>query len=556
MTQNNHNENTPLLHPGRSYEADTTSINSYDSGHITILTSRSRSILSDDGDNDDNNKFINNEDEEDDIVAKRLNGVSLYVILLGLWIGVSLSSLDSSIVATIYAVIGSEFKRISDIFGRKNAMLFAVSFFFIGSYLCGASTSIWYLVIARCIAGIGGGGINTLTTVIISDLVPLRERGKYQGYGNIAYGLGSVVGAPIGGFLTDTIGWRYCFYINLPFLLITLYVTTCLLTNYNLEENKEEQDMKLWQRLKKIDYAGAFTIVTAVVAFLIATSLGGNIRPWSDPLVVSCLIASAVLLVLFCIVEANWATNPLMPWPIISSRTPLSCSLANFWIVMANTAVIYITPLYFQGLLGYTPTQAGLYYIPKVIFISLGSVFCGLYMSRTGEYLKITILGAFVCLGSMIMYTFWTPSTSLAVQLLCICGDGLSLGVVITTTLIAMLSCVGSKEMATITSMSYLFRSAGGVIGISATSAIFQATVKNILTKKITGPNAELYIDIARKSMTEVRELLPADILDTVLDSYQTALQYSYGACVVMALLGLTATFFIQRFELMTKVKK
>ncbi|CAO3652975.1 unnamed protein product [Cunninghamella blakesleeana] len=371
-------------------------------------------------------------------------------------------------------------------------MLFAVMFFFIGSFLCGASTSIWYLVIARAIAGIGGGGINTLTTVIISDLVPLRERGKFQGYGNIAYGLGSVVGAPVGGFLTDTIGWRFCFYINLPFLLVTLYVTTYLLTNYNLEENKEGAEAKLWQRLKKIDYAGAITIVSSVVAFLVATSLGGNIRPWSDPLVVGCLVSSIVLIVLFGIIEANWAENPLMPWHIISSRTPLACSLVNLWVVMANTAVIYITPLYLQGLLGYSPAYSGLFYLPKVVFVSLGSVLSGIYMSRTGEYIKITIISAFICLISMIMYTTWVPSTSLAYQLVAICGDGFSLGICITTTLIAMLSCVGPKEMATITSMSYLFRSVGSVIGISATSAIFQATVKAILTKQITGPNAEL----------------------------------------------------------------
>ncbi|CAO3585366.1 unnamed protein product [Absidia cylindrospora] len=560
-------ETTPLLGSHHNTQ-DTNSINS----HITILTNDSDSTVNS---HPTNNKTT---DDDNDLVAKRLNGVSLYTILFGLWVGVSLAALDSSIVATIYAQIGTEFKRsneiiwiatsymlsytalqplygrISDVFGRKSALIFATTFFFVGSLLCGAATGLWTLVIARAIAGIGGGGINTLTTVMVSNLVPLRQRGTYQGYSNIAYGVGSVVGSPVGGFLTDTVGWRFCFYINLPLLLVTIYVSTCLLTNYNLEEESDETD--LWQRLKKIDYAGAFTVVMAIVAFLMATSLGGNIRPWSDPIVVGCLVTAGVLTILFCLIEAKWAENPLMPWSIISSRTPLACASANFWTVMCSTSVIYIAPLYFQGLLGYSPTHAGLFYLPKVVSVSLGSVLSGMYMSRTGEYLKITTCGAFLSFFSMIGFCFWNPSTSLTQLLFCLFADGLSFGSIITTTLIAMLSCVGSKDMATITSMSYLFRSAGGVIGISSTSAIFQAVVKNILTKEITGPDAEKYIEIARKSMTEVQTLLPPDILEIVLDSYQTAIRYSFAACACMASLAVFSTFFIQRYELQSKITK
>ncbi|KAI8097466.1 major facilitator superfamily domain-containing protein [Halteromyces radiatus] len=573
MIQSN-NETSPLLgnnHVKTYDQQETSSINSDDTGHITILTSNTHSTV-----NTLESKH-NDQDDNNDIVAKRLKGVSLYTILFGLWVGVSLAALDSSIVATIYTQIGTEFKRsneiiwiatsymlsytalqplygrISDIFGRKNALIFATTFFFVGSLLCGAANDLWTLVFARAIAGIGGGGINTLTTVMVSDLVPLRQRGTFQGYGNIAYAVGGIAGAPLGGFLTDTIGWRYCFYINLPLLLVTIYVSTCLLTNYNLEE---EMETDLWERFKKIDYLGAFTVVMAVIAFLTATSLGGNLRPWSDPLVVGCLVTAGILTILFCVVEAKWATNPLMPWHIISSQTPLACSSTNFWTVMASTGTVYIMPLYFQALLGYTPTHAGLYYLPKVLAVSLGSVLSGIYMSRTGEYIKISTFGAIACLLSMTGYACWTPSTSSSYLLLCLFGDGFSLGIILTTTLIAMLSCVESKDMATITSMSYLYRSAGGVIGISTTSAIFQAIIKTILTEKITGPDAQLYIDIARKSMTDVRSLLPPDVLEIVLDSYQTALRYSFGACAGMAILSVLSTFFIQRFELQTKIRK
>ncbi|KAL0082612.1 major facilitator superfamily domain-containing protein [Phycomyces blakesleeanus] len=528
-------------------------------------------------DDEDNTKHIN-EPTIEEVLAKRLGGASLITVLCGLWVGVTLASLDSSIVATIYAQIGTEFKksneiiwiatsymlsytalqplygRISDVFGRKTALMFASSVFFIGSFLCGAATSLWTLVFARAIAGIGGGGINTMTTVIVSDLVPLRERGKYQGYGNIAYAVGSVVGAPLGGFITDNFGWRYCFFINLPLMLITIYVASSLMSNYNLEE--QDVTSSLVERIKKIDYIGAATIVLAVVAFLLATSLGGNLRPWSDPLVIGCLVSSVILGILFCYVEARVAENPLMPYHIISAQTPLACSFVNFWTVMCSTAMIYIAPLFFQGLLGYSSTQSGVFFLPKVASVSTGSVLSGVYMSRTGEYRTLTITAAFGSLVSMLCFCTWNPSTSVTFMLLTLLIDGFTMGIIITTALISMLSCVGQKEMATITSMSYLFRSAGGVIGISATSAIFQAVVKNRLTELITGPNAAEYIEIARKSMTEVRSLLPVDVLDIVLDTYQIALRYSFFSCVIMALLSFICSFFIQRFELATKIKK
>lgn len=223
-------------------------------------------------------------------------------------------------------------------------------------------------------------------------------------------------------------------------MLLTIYVATKLLTNYNLEENLSGET--LGQRLKRIDYAGAITIVLAVVCFLIATSLGGNIKPWSDPLVLGCFASATILTVLFCIIEAKYALYPLMPWNIISSRTPLACSMTNFWCIMATTALIYVTPLFFQALLGMSASKAGMYFLPKVASISIGSVLVGKYMSHTGEYRKITIFMALIALSAMIGYSFWTPETPKWFMFYCLAADGMSMGGIITTTLIAMHSCV------------------------------------------------------------------------------------------------------------------
>ncbi|KAI7857074.1 major facilitator superfamily domain-containing protein [Circinella umbellata] len=559
-------ETAPLLNdqsiPNRAYVEDN------DGENISVISSSSSSST----------EASVKGDNMNDLVAKRLNGAHLFVILTGLWIGVFLSSLDSSIVATIYPEIGTEFKRsneiiwvatsymlsytalqplygrISDAFGRKNALVFAAFVFFIGSFLCGAANSLWTLVVARGIAGIGGGGLNTMSAVITSDLVPLRERGKYQGYANIAFGVGAVVGAPLGGFITDTIGWRYCFYINLPILILTLYVSVGILTNYNLKE--QDDDSTLWERFKKIDYAGAITIVLAVVSFMLATSWGGNTRSWSDPLVYGTLIASIVLATLFCIIEAKYAKFPIMPWNIISSRTPLACSLVNFFGITCSYGTTFTTPLFFQGLLGYTPSQAGLFFIPKVMSMSVGSLVAGYYMSHTGEYRRYLLCASTLAAVAMICYSQWKPTSSYFFLIPTLMIDGFASGSILTSALVAMLSCVKQHEMATITSISYLFRSAGGVIGIAGTAAIFQSTVKHILSEKITGPDAEKIIDIARKSMTNIRRLLPDEALETVLGSYETALHQAFLFCVFVSMLGFISCLFIQQNLLDNKVRK
>ncbi|KAG1457091.1 hypothetical protein G6F46_003016 [Rhizopus delemar] len=559
MSSTEATERSPLL------KKNYTTIEDDREGSITIVTS------SDD-------ESIRKSPNTDEILAKRLNGSPLWVVLIGLWVGVALASLDASIVATIYPQIGTEFKqsnkvvwiataymlsytalqplygRISDAFGRKTSMLFATVVFFIGSAMCGASNDLWTLVISRGIAGIGGGGMNTLSAVITSDLVSLRERGKYQGYANIAYGLGSVIGAPLGGLITDNLSWRYCFYINLPLLFISLYVGGYLLTNYNLKE-QEDAGSTLLDRFKKIDYLGASAVVSAVVCFLLATSMGGNSRAWSDPLVYGLLMTSVILSIVFCWIEKHVAQNPLMPWSIISSRTPFACALSNFFVVMCSFAMTYTTPLFFQGILGYSPSRAGLFFLPKVASMSCGSLSSGFWMAHTGEYRRFIIVTSLISMASMIGISLWTKETSLTFIVICLMLDGFSSGAIVTTALVAMLSCVGSSEMATITSISYLFRSSGGVIGISATSAIFQGLVKQILTEKIKGPNAEEVIEIARKSMTEVRNLLSPDDLAIVLDTYEISIRYAFYFCIIVSILGVVSSLFIQQFVLHARVK-
>ncbi|KAI8987943.1 major facilitator superfamily domain-containing protein [Mycotypha africana] len=597
-------EASPLLQADEhkpSYNADTVPIieESSDGCIIEVVTSSSTTTI-------ENASAKTLTDEE--IVSKRLNGASASVVMVGLWIGVGLAALDGSIVAAIYPQIGTEFKRsneivwiatmyllsytalqplygrISDVFGRRTALLFASIVFFIGSAMCGASNDLLTLIVSRTIAGIGGGGLNTMSAVIMSDLVSIRERGKYQGYANVAYSAGSVIGAPLGGIITDSIGWRYCFYINLPLLLLSLYVAICVLTDYNLTENRNTGSF--FERLKKIDYLGSLAVVVTVICFLLATSMGGNSRPWSDPLVYGLLIFSFFSGAVFCYIEAKIAEKPLMPWKIITSRTPFACAMTNFFSVMGSMSVTFTTPIFFQGVLGYTTSQASLFFLPKVVALTCGSLSAGYWMARKGEYQKYITFSTSMGMIAMFLTSFWTTDTSFSFIILCLVLDGFSSGSNITTTLVAMLSCVEHSgkmasfffefyklytfvkhiketfffwenitEMATTTSVSYLFRSTGGVVGISVISTVFQGTVKKLLTERITGPNAKEIIEIARKSINEVRTLLPPDALAIVLDTYETAIRYSFYLCVFMSVLCFLSALFIQQFTLASKIK-
>ncbi|KAI8090050.1 major facilitator superfamily [Halteromyces radiatus] len=450
-----------------------------------------------------------------------------------------------------YTALQPLYGRLSDAFGRRTIYQFSVIVFTFGSLFCGMATNLWTLVAARTVAGIGGGGLNIMSSVVTSDLVPLRERGKYQGYANLWFGTGALLGAPLGGWLTDTVGWRVCFYLNLPPLLISLYVGTFKLTNYNIKEQEMEgTTTTTMDRVKKIDYAGAVLLVASILAFMVATSLGGNSRPWTDPLVVALLVVFVVLILFFIVVEKNYAELPLVPWYVITARTPLACSVSIFCSIISSFSSTFLVPLFFQALLGYSPSESGIMFLPKVISGSMGSLYAGMHMSRTGEYRKYMIVNAGLQFVSSVCYWCWNAGTPTYLMYPVLFIDGFSIGSNITACLIALLSCVEAKDIATITSISYLFRTTGSVIGVCASQAIFQGVVKNILTKEITGPDAEEIIDIARKSMMQIRQLLPSSVLGIVLKSYEQAIQYAFFFCAVFAFIGFVCTFFVQQHSL------
>ncbi|RUS34143.1 major facilitator superfamily domain-containing protein [Jimgerdemannia flammicorona] len=525
---------------------------------------------------------------------------NVWIIMTGLWVGVFLAALDSSIVSTIYAKIGSEFHasnqvswivtsyllsftalqplcklphslqpslkihgRLSDIFGRKSTLLFATSMFFIGSAACGAATDIWSLVIARAIAGLGGGGLNTMSTVVMSDVVSMRQRGKFQGIGNLAWAVcmsttdsrktpsASLIGAPLGGWIADYFSWRYCFYINLPLLVICFFITTTQITNYNTKSTTQSLSTKL----KRIDYFGSGSLVLSVTGLLLGTSWGGNTMSWDSPVVIACLVGGLGMLVAFAVIEAKVASEPILPWRVFSARAPFVVSMTNFFGSINSYAMIFFVPLYFQAVYGTSASQAGLAFVPQVVGAAIGSLSAGLLMTRTGTYRGLTWVVFFLTIVGSCGLKTWNlergPNWQYSAPLV-IVGFGFGSG--LTTTLIAMLASVEPKDIAVAASMSYLFRSTGGVLGISICSATFQSLLKSELIANIHGPNAELIIDTARKSVDAIRTL-PPEYKDIVVTAYFHAIQWTFSINIVFAVLTFVASLFLPKVKLSTSVQ-
>ncbi|EKM59678.1 uncharacterized protein PHACADRAFT_87775 [Phanerochaete carnosa HHB-10118-sp] len=486
-------------------------------------------------------------------------------VLAGLWSAVFLGALDGTIVATLLAPIGSYFHesnrssyigtsyllsvccftplygRLSDILGRKGAMLLALSLFGFGTLLCGLAPSMDALIAARAIAGMGGGGVMTVSSVAVTDLIPLRQRGLYQGMTNVLFGLGAGLGGPLGGWLNDTFGWCAPHLCQMPILLFSFILVTAKV-NIKLPAEIENQPMRL--KVQRIDGFGSLTLVLTVGSLLLGLSLKSTEElPWSHPVVWGLLVSSAVWCALFVMVESRWASYPVMPMRLVRQRTPLAVSLSNFFGSMAAFSMV-LRSQYFSAVRLNSSTGAGLHLLPHSVAISTGSVFAGWVMRRTGRLYTLTLVSCAMTVVAAITVASWNDDTPTWHLWLDIVPQGLGMASVITTTLIAMIASVVKEDLAVATGITYLFRTTGQVLGVSLSGALLQAVLTNKLRESITGPGAHKVRALSSKmsirhSTNVISELSP-EHQQAAVHSYAEALRVVFicqAACNFFCLL-------------------
>ena len=308
-------------------------------------------------------------------IAEEPSTRKLLLTMSSLWISTFFAALDATIVATLSGPITASFNsgtlfswiasgylianaafqplsgKMTDIYGRRAGLVFATVFFAAGTLICGFATKGWVMILGRVVAGTGGGCLNTISTFVGSDLVPLRKRGVWQGFGNIVFGSGMGLGGVFGGYIHDRIGWRYAFYIQVPFIVFG-GVAGFLTIKVPVKETETD-------KIKRVDFLGALTLVLTLVLLLLGLNSGGNIVPWKHPLVYVSLALSFVFLLVFIYVEDRIASEPIIPVRLLLHQTVLAACLTNWFVTMSVFALIYYGPIYFEVVRGVSATRAG-----------------------------------------------------------------------------------------------------------------------------------------------------------------------------------------------------
>lgn len=432
--------------------------------------------------------------------------------------------------------------KLTDIYGRRNGLVWANIFFLAGNLICGLARAEWVIIFGRVIAGIGGGCINTIATFVASDLVPLRRRGAVQGLGNVCFGLGSGLGGVFGGWISDTWGWRWAFLIQVPFIFLSGLVVF-FTVNIPIKETNIS-------KIKRVDFIGAMTLVATLVLLLLGLNAGGNIVPWNHPLVYVSISVSVVLLCLFVYVEEKVASEPIIPVRLLFSRTVAAACLSNWFGSMAFYAFLFYGPIYFQ-ILGASATAAGVRLIPSSVGAAVGSLGSGLIMRSTGRYYNLTVVTvATIVISSALNIPALHRHTPAWPPFVIFSFLGIGYGSMITVTLLALISAVDHKYQAVITSASYAFRSTGSTIGIAIAGAVFQNLLRERLWRELGDhKHAAKWIAGLRESIERLKDL-PDRYKEGALHAYMDSLKGVWVTILVLSILSALSSLLMREHVL------
>ncbi|GAA2283290.1 MFS transporter [Streptomyces ruber] len=487
------------------------------------------------------------------------------IVFATIVLGLLLAALDQTIVGTALPTIVSELGgaehmswvvtsyllaetvatvlvgKFGDLFGRKIVFQVAAVVFITGSFLCGLATNMILLILWRAVQGIGAGGLMVTSMALIADVIPLRERGKYQGAIGAVFGVSTVVGPLLGGLFTDHLTWRWAFYVNVPIAIVVIAAAARTIPSVKSAARPV------------IDYLGIALVAIGSSALILATSWGGNQYAWGSGVIIGLFAAGLVALALFCLAE-NRAAEPMLPMRLFRNPVFTVCAVLSFIVGFAMLGALTYLPSYLQYVDGDSATVSGVRTLPMVVGLLIASVFSGNVVSKTGRYRIFPVVGSVIMGVGLYLLSRMGPGTGAWLESLYMFVLGIGIGLSMQVLVIAVQNTVDYAELGTATSGVTFFRTLGSAFGTAVFGTIYANSLSSGLGDGIaaaarTGAADPGTIAEAARS-PEGLHGLPAVAARPVVDAYADTLHTVFLWTVPVAALGFLVALFLKQVPL------
>jgi EmrB/QacA subfamily drug resistance transporter len=478
-------------------------------------------------------------------------------VFLAVVLGMLLAALDQTIVATalptvvadlggaghqawvvtsyllastiVTAVVG----KLGDIFGRKTIFQVAVLLFLVGSVLCGLAHSMEMLVASRALQGLGGGAITVTAVAVIGEVIPLRERGRYQGALGAVFGVTTVIGPLLGGLFTDHLTWRWAFWINVPVALVVIAIAAVAMPALTRTARPV------------LDYAGIVLVGLGAAGLTLATSWGGTTYAWGSPTIIALFVGSAAALVAFVFAERR-AAEPILPIRLFANPVFTVCCVLSFVVGFAMLGALTFLPTYMQFVDGASATASGLRTLPMVAGLLVTSLGSGVLVGRTGRYKIFPIAGTAIMAIGFVLLSTMDAGTSTVVQSLFLLVLGTGIGLSMQVLVLVVQNTVDFTDLGVATSGVTFFRTIGSSFG----AAIFGSMFSNFLDGRLPAAMAASGAPPAAATSPQVLHQLSAQIAAPIIDAYADSLSRVFLFAAPVAIVGFVLALFLKQVPL------
>jgi EmrB/QacA subfamily drug resistance transporter len=479
------------------------------------------------------------------------------LIFTAVLLGMLLAALDQTIVATALPTVVSDLGgaghqawvvtsyllastvvtaivgKLGDMIGRKTVFIAAVLFFMLGSVLCGLASSLSMLVAARALQGIGGGAIMVTATAVIGEVIPLRERGRYQGALGAVFGVTTVIGPLLGGFFTDNLSWRWAFWINVPVAVVVLVVAIVAIPNLG--------------RMARpvIDYAGIVLVGLGATGLTLATSWGGTTYAWGSPMIIGLFVGSLVALAAFVAVELR-AQEPILPMRLFGEPVFAVCCALSFVVGFAMLGALTFLPTFMQFVDGVSATTSGLHTLPMVVGMLTMSLSSGVIVGRTGKYKLFPVVGCAVMAIGFVLLSRMGPDTSTLVQSLYLVVFGAGIGMCMQVLVLIVQNTVDFADLGVATGGVTFFRTIGSSFGAAVFGSLFNNFLHSRLVDALAASGAP---PEAAQSPDALHKLAP-EMAAPIAAAYADALDQVFLYAAPVAVVGFVLALMLKQVPL------